>query len=70
MYNLPTIAESIDACERLVRTEKDDHIQRRFHMLLLLSGAVTASSTHCIQHSLRAPWRGWGVADRRGVSAG
>jgi hypothetical protein len=52
MYNLPAIAESIDACERLVRTEKDDQIQRRFHMLLLLSGAVTASSTYSIQHLL------------------
>ena len=44
MYNLPEIAESADHLERLVRTERDAQIQRRFHMLLLKSGEAKSRS--------------------------
>lgn len=36
MYNLPTISEPVEQLERLVRTERDAQVQRRFHMLFLL----------------------------------
>ena len=37
MYNLPEITESAEQLEELVRKEQDAQIQRRYHMLLLLT---------------------------------
>lgn len=50
MYNLPEIDEPVDKLERLVRTEKDAQIQRRFHMLLLLKTGEAKSRSAAARH--------------------
>lgn len=50
MYNLPEISEPVERLERLVRTERDAQIQRRFHMLLLLKTEEAKSRSAAARH--------------------
>jgi hypothetical protein len=48
MYNLPEVSESLDNLKALMQKERDARVQRRFQMLQLVRGRLTAYAREAV----------------------